>query len=202
MFCFDNGLRILVAFIMGCWDVDSGFDFVVGIFNEVLECNVELVVMGLGSQEIGLWLFIFELVFIGCICMIEGYNVYTVYLLMGGVDLVLLLIYYQLFNFFVSIVMCYGVVFIVYGQSGLEFMVFDYQKNVCKGMGFQFMLYILDGLMVTMIDAIKVYKDVVKWKFLVRCCLNQDFFWESMVQEYLKAYWWVICRVKVRVEGE
>ena len=77
----------------------------------------------------------------------------------------------------------------------------DYVANKRQGTGFHFSPYSSDGLMHTMGEALKTYRDAARWKTLSRRCLGQDFSWEATAAEYLKAYRRVTRRVKARQES-
>ena len=197
----DNGPRTPLACTIGRWDADSGFDLVAEVLNQILERNIELVVMGSGSKEIGERLLTMETAFPGRMRLVEGYNQHTAHLMMGGADLMLLPSHYQPSNPLFAIAMRYGVVPIVYAKSGLEDTVVNLFEDKRRGTGFHFEPYSSEGLMEGVIDAIKSYKEASKWKTVVRRCLAQDFSWEATAAEYLKAYRRVTRRVKARAKS-
>ncbi|MEM7308816.1 MAG: glycogen/starch synthase [Planctomycetota bacterium] len=194
----DNGPRTPLACTIGRWDADSGFDLVAEILNQVLERNVELVVMGSGSKEIGDRLLTMETAFPGRMRLVEGYNAHSAHMMMGGADIMLLPSHYQPSNPLFAIAMRYGVVPIVYGKSGLEDTVVDFLSDKRGGTGFHFEPYTSEGLMEGLLEAVKLYREAPKWKTLVRRCLTQNFSWESTAGEYVKAYRRVTRRAKAR----
>jgi starch synthase len=200
-FKLDNGPRTPVACTIGRWDADSGFDLVAEVLHQLLERNVELVVMGAGSQEIGNRLLTMESAFPGRIRLVEGYSPHSAHLLMGGADIMLLPSHYQPSNPLFAIAMRYGVLPVVYGKSGLGDNVVDYAKDKRRGTGFHFEPYTADGLMEGALEALKLYKDAAKWKTVVRRALAKDFSWQNTAAEYLKAYRRVTRRVKARASA-
>ena len=184
----DSGPRTPVACMVGRWDADSGFDLVAEIFTQVLERNVELVIMGSGSEEIGQRLRTIEGSFIGRCRVIDGIQPSTAHLIMGGSDLLLLPSHYQPSNPLFAIGMRYGVVPVVYGMSGLEDTVIDFAKDPKEATGFHFPSYTADALLDTLVEALKVYRDAASWKTIVHRCLQQDFSWSQTASDYLKAY--------------
>ncbi len=197
----DNGPRTMVACTIGRWDADSGFDLVAEILTDILERNIELVVMGQGSPEIGQRLSTLESAFMGRMRVIQGYNAHTAHMMMGGADLMLLPSHYQPSNPLFAIAMRYGVVPLIYNKSGLEDTVVNYFENKRQGMGFQFGPYSADGLMEGINEALRTYRDAARWKLLARRCLSQDFSWAASASEYQKAYRRVTRRVKARQES-
>ena len=180
----DNGPRTPVACTIGRWDADSGFDLVAEILTEVLERNVELVVMGQGSPEIAQRLQTLEGAFMGRLRVVKGYSPHTAHLMMGGADLLLLPSHYQPSNPLFAIGMRYGVVPVIYSRSGLEDTVTDFATNKRQGTGFHFSPYSAEGLMNTVAEALKNYRDAARWKTLARRCLAQDFSCEGTAAEY------------------
>lgn len=197
-FKLDNGPRTPVACTIGRWDADSGFDLVAEVIHQMLERNVELVVMGSGSQEIGDRLLTMESAFPGRLRLVEGYSPQAARLMMSGADILLLPSHYQPSNPLFAIGMRYGVVPVIYGKSGLEDVVVDYRHDKRKGTGFHFEPYTTEGLMDGVLEAAKLYRDAAKWKTVVRRCMSQDFSWQATGAEYLKAYRRVTRRVKAR----
>ena len=197
----DNGPRTPIACTIGRWDADGGFDLVAEVMTDILERNVELVVMGQGNQEVAQRLKTLEGAFVGRMRVIEGYNAHTAHAMMGGSDMILLPSHYQPSNSLFAIAMRYGVLPVVYGQSGLEDAVVDHRSDKRYGTGFHFEPYTGEGLMEALTDAVKLYRDAAKWKTLVRRCLSQDFSWEATAAEYLKAYRRVTRRIRARQEA-
>lgn len=197
----DNGPRTPIAVSIGRWDADSGFDLVAEVLTEILESNVELVVMGQGSPEIGQRLNTLEGAFMGRLRIIQGYSAHTAHMMMGGADMLLLPSHYQPSNPLFAIAMRYGVVPIVYAKGGLEDTVVDYPSDKRRGTGFHFDPYSSEGLMEGLYAALKTYREASKWKLIARRCLGQDFSWEATAAEYLKAYRRVTRRVKARQES-
>lgn len=197
----DNGPRTPIVCTIGRWDADSGFDLVLEILADILERNMELVIMGQGSHEVATRLTTLEGAFVGRMRVIQGYDPNTAHLMMGGADIMLLPTHYQPSNPFFAIAMRYGVVPIVYAKSGLEDAVVDYATDKRSGTGFHFSPYTADGLVGSLVEALKTYRDAEKWKALVRRCLSRDFSWEATAGEYLKAYRRVTRRVRARQES-
>jgi len=197
----DNGPRTPVACVIGRWDADSGYDLIEVMLPQILERNIELIVMGSGRKESAQRLSTLEGAHIGRLRVVEGYNAHTAHMMMGGSAILLLPSHYQPSNPLFAIAMRYGVVPIVYSNSGLEETVVDYPTNEKKGLGFHFHPYSGEGLMEGIHACIQTYRDAAKWKELSRRYLEQDFSWEATATEYLKAYRRVTRRVKARLDS-
>ncbi|HKX46903.1 MAG TPA: glycogen/starch synthase, partial [Planctomycetota bacterium] len=194
----DNGPRTLLACHVGRWDADSGFDLLAEVIAPILERNVELVVMGAGGEDIRKRLRTLEGTFMGRMRVIEGYDSAAAHRLMAGADALLLPSHYQPSNPLAAVALRYGVVPIVYGQSGLEQALPDALDQPKQGLAVHFAPYTGDGLLDGVLRAGQAYKDAAAWKTLVRRCLKQDFSWESTAAEYLKAYRRVTRRIRGR----
>jgi len=194
----DNGPRTPLACTIGRWDADSGFDLVAEILTQILERNVEMVVMGSGQPDIQARLKTIEESFIGRFRVIDDYAPSVAHLMMGGADLLLLPSHYHPSNPLFAIAMRYGVAPMVYSQSGLEDVVTDCVEDPEAGTGFHFQPYNSDGLMTSINEFIKVYRNQTGWNALIQRCLAQDFSWKATAAEYLKAYRRVTRRVRGR----
>jgi starch synthase len=194
----DPGPRTPIAISIGRWDADSGFDLLAEGITDILERNVELILMGSGTPEMGQRMATLESSFIGRLRVIEGYNAHTAHLMMGGADALLLPSHYQPSNPLFAIAMRYGVVPLVYAKGGLEDVVVDARKDKRGGTGFQFEPYTAEGFIGGVNEVIQAYKDADKWRLLVRRALSQDFSWEAAAAEYVKAYRRVLRRTRTR----
>ncbi len=198
----DNGARVMLAAVIGRFDADSGFDLLAEVMTSILERNVEVVLMGSGKHEILERVRTMETTFAGRCRLIEGYNASAAHTLLGGADLLIQPSHFHSSNSLVAIGMRYGVVPLIYGQSGLDDTVFDYEKDKRKGTGFTFSRYTGDGLLEGVDLARKAYKEAAEWRGIVHHCLKQDFSWQATAREYLKAYRRVTRRTKSQVLDE
>jgi len=180
----------------------SGFDLLAEVMTSILERNVEVVLMGSGKHEILERVRTMETTFAGRCRLIEGYNASAAHTLLGGADLLIQPSHFHSSNSLVAIGMRYGVVPLIYGQSGLDDTVFDYEKDKRKGTGFTFSRYTGDGLLEGVDLARKAYKEAAEWRGIVHHCLKQDFSWQATAREYLKAYRRVTRRTKSQVLDE
>jgi len=192
----DSGPRTPVAAMIGRFDADSGFDLVAEVLTPILERNLEIVLMGAGQPEITKRFKTMESTFAGRCRVLDGYDAASAHVLMGGADLLLLPSHYAPGNALCAIGMRYGVVPIVYEQSGLDDYVIDVTEDEKKGTGITFSHYTGEGLLEGVDAARRVYREAALWKKLASRCLAQDFSWESTASEYLKAYRRVTRRVR------
>ena len=195
----DNGARIPVAAVIGRFDSDNGFDILAEVLTSVLERNVEVVLMGSGRHEILERVRTMEGTFTGRCRLIEGYNVNSAHTLLGGADLLILPSHYHASNALCAIGMRYGVVPLIYANSGLDDTVVDVEKDPKHGTGFTFRTHTGDSLLEGLDVARKHYKDAAGWKALSLRCLKQDFSWQATARNYVKAYRRVTRRTNSKV---
>lgn len=193
----DNGPRQPIACLVGRWDADNGFDLLANIFPDILERGLELVILGQGPAELVKKLRTLETTFAGRVKIIEGFTPHVAHQLMGGSDILLLPSHYQPSNPMFAIAMRYGVVPLVYANSGLEDKVVAMQDSG-TGTGFHFEPYTPDGLLDGLDRVLDFYKDSDDWRKLIKRCLAQDFSWENTAAEYTKAYRRVTRRARRR----
>lgn len=198
----DNGPRTPVAAVVGRFDADSGFDLLAEIMTAVLERTFQVVMLGTGQQEIIERIKTIESTFTGRCRLIEGYDVQTAHMLLGGADLLMLPSHHQPSNALCAIGMRYGTVPLIYEHSGLEDTVIGHNENPRGCTGFTFGRYNGDGLLAGMDEVRKLYKSADDWRKLALRCMKQDFSWEQTGAEYVKAYRRVTRRVKAELAEE
>jgi len=198
----DNGPRTPVAAVIGRFDADSGFDLLAEIMTAVLERTFQVVMLGTGQQEIIERVKTIESTFTGRCRLIEGYDVQTAHMLLGGADILLLPSHHQPSNALCAIGMRYGTVPLIYEHSGLEDTVVGQTENPRGYTGFTFQRYNGEGLLAGMEEVRKVYKSADDWRKLALRSMKQDFSWEQTGAEYVKAYRRVTRRVKAELAEE
>lgn len=193
----DNGPRQPIGCLVGRWDADNGFDLLANSFPDILERGIQLVVLGQGPPELTQKLKTLETTFAGRIKIIEGFTPHIAHQMMGGADFLILPSHYQPSNPMFAIAMRYGVVPLIYRESGLEDKVVNVETSK-TGTGFHFAPYTADGLLDGLDTILAHYKKQADWKKLVKRCLKQDFSWEHTAEEYTKAYRRVTRRARKR----
>jgi starch synthase len=197
----DSGARTPLAAMIGRFDADSGFELVAEVLTSILERGVEVVLMGAGRPDITERLKTMQTTFVGRCRVIEGYQLAAAHQILAGADMLLLPSHYHPGNSLCAIGMRYGAVPIIYHGSGLDDYVVDVEKNARSGTGFHFQTYSGAGLLNAIDAARKVYKNATLWRQLTMRCLRQDFSWNAVAQEYIKAYRRVTRRTKPRQQS-
>lgn len=195
----DNGPRVMLAAVIGRFDADSGFDLLAEVMTAILERNIEVVLMGSGKHEILDRVRTMETTFQGRCRLIEGYNANAAHTLLGGADLLVQPSHFHSSNSLVAIGMRYGVVPLIYAQSGLDDTVVDYEQDKRHGTGFTFAKYTGDGLLEGFDNVRKAYREATEWRTIAHHCLKQDFSWQASARNYIKAYRRVTRRTKSQV---
>lgn len=185
----DNGPRTPLICVIGQFDSDGGFDIVSEAITPMLERSVQVVMMGPGSPEVLERLHTIEQTFAGRCRIIEGYNVNTAHVLLGGSDILLLPAHFHAAPTLPAIGLRYGVVPVAYGNSGLADVVRDVRRNPKVGTGFTFKSYDSESMLEDGIDAARqYYKSITDWNQLVHRCLAEDNSWAAAAKEQLRAY--------------
>jgi starch synthase len=185
----DNGPRTPLICVIGKFDTDGGFEVLTEALTPLLERSVQLVMMGPGSPEILERLHTIEQTFAGRCRIIEGYNVNTAHVLLGGSDMLLMPAHFHSAPTLCSIALRYGVVPIAYEHSGLEDCLVDLEQNPKASNGIFFPRWDADTMLEGGVDRARAaYKDQPGWKQLVQRCLEVDMSWDATAQEQLKAY--------------
>jgi starch synthase len=185
----DNGPRTPLICVVGQFDSDGGFDIVSEAITPLLERSVQVVMMGPGSPEVLERLHTIEQTFAGRCRIIEGYNVNTAHVLLGGSDILLLPSHFHAAPTLPAIGMRYGVVPVAYSNSGLSDVVRDVRVNPRNGTGFGFKNYDSESMLEDGIDAARHhYKSATDWKQMVLRCLAEDNSWAATAKEQLRAY--------------
>ena len=192
----DNGPRTPLMAIIGRFDTDSGFEVLAEALTPMLERNLQLIMMGPGQPEILERMHTIEQTFSGRCRVIEGYNVNTAHVMLGGVDMLILPSHFHASNALCAIGMRYGVVPIAYAYSGLEDTILDLSKSPKKGTGFEFPQYDSDSLIGGIDAARGVYRKASDWDEIMTRCLGLDFSWMETARNQLKAYRRVTRRVR------
>ena len=175
--------------MIGQFDSDGGFDIVSEAITPLLERSVQVVMMGPGSPEVLERLHTIEQTFAGRCRIIEGYNVNTAHVLLGGSDILLLPSHFHAAPTLPAIGMRYGVVPVAYSNSGLSDVVRDVRVDQRNGTGFGFKTYDSESMLEDGIDAARQqYKSAPDWKQMVLRCLAEDNSWAAAAKEQLRAY--------------
>jgi starch synthase len=193
----DVSPKSLLACHIGRWDADSGFDLLAEVMALLLEHDVELVAMGAGGEEVTRRLRTIESTFVGRLRVIEGYDAAAAHRLMAGADVLLLPSHYQPTNPLAAIALRYGVLPLLFKDSGLEETLPSIDEDPKEGLALHFGPYTGDGLLNGILRAAELHNGP-GWKDTVKRLLSVDFSWENTAAEYLKAYRRVTRRIRGR----
>ncbi|MEO0649504.1 MAG: glycogen/starch synthase [Planctomycetota bacterium] len=193
----DVSPKTLLACHIGRWDADSGFDLLAEVLALLLEHDVELVAMGAGGEEVTRRLRTIESTFVGRLRVIEGYDAAAAHRLMAGADVLLLPSHYQPTNPLAAIALRYGVLPILFKESGLEETLPSIEDDPNRGLSLHFSPYTGDGLLQTVLKAAEL-QGTEAWVATVKRLLAVDFSWDNTAAEYIKAYRRVTRRIRGR----
>jgi starch synthase len=82
----------------------------------------------------------------------------------------------------------YGTVPIVRATGGLDETVENWDAKTGRGTGFKFYDYSGEALLLTIRNALKVFRDQATWQQIMRNGMSKDFSWKTSAKEYVRVY--------------
>jgi len=82
----------------------------------------------------------------------------------------------------------YGTVPIVRATGGLDETIDSWDPRAGKGTGFKFNEYIGESLLLTIKEALRLFRDHASWHKLMQNGMGKDFSWNASAKEYMKVY--------------
>ncbi|HWR60667.1 MAG TPA: glycogen synthase GlgA [Clostridia bacterium] len=166
----------------------KGFDLIARVFEELLQLNLQLVVLGTGDSR-------YEEMFeyaafrypdkVSASLKYDGVLAQRIY---AGADMFLMPSLYEPCGLSQLFSLRYGAVPIVRETGGLKDTVAPYNEFTGDGTGFSFANYNAHEMLDTVRRAVKTYEDKAVWKEIMKNGMQQDFSWNKSAQEYLQLY--------------
>lgn len=166
----------------------KGFDLIACVFEELLQLNLQIVVLGTGDSR-------YEEMFeyaasrypdkVSANLKYDGILAQRIY---AGADMFLMPSLYEPCGLSQLFSLRYGTVPIVRETGGLKDTVIPYNEFTGEGTGFSFVNYNAHEMLDTLKRAMRVYEDREAWKEIVIRAMKQDFSWSKSAEEYLQVY--------------
>ncbi len=166
----------------------KGFDLIACVFEELLQLNLQIVVLGTGDSR-------YEEMFeyaasrypdkVSANLKYDGILAQRIY---AGADMFLMPSLYEPCGLSQLFSLRYGTVPIVRETGGLKDTVIPYNEFTGEGTGFSFANYNAHEMLDTLKRAMRVYEDREAWKEIVIRAMKQDFSWSKSAEEYLQVY--------------
>ncbi|KKP69462.1 hypothetical protein A2X44_02920 [candidate division CPR3 bacterium GWF2_35_18] len=160
----------------------KGIDLILEKMDEIVKKNIQVVILGTGSESYEAKLSKFNDKYPDMVSMILKFDQSLSRQIFAGTDMFLVPSKFEPCGLTQLIAMKYGSMPIVRATGGLK-------DTVTKGKtGFVFEEYSSKSLLQSIADAVTVYKNTTKWRELVQEAMRQDFSWNNSAKEYLKLY--------------
>lgn len=166
----------------------KGFDLIQCVFQELLELDIQIVVLGTGDYK-------YEDMFgsaaarypekVSANLKYDGVLAQRIY---AGSDMFLMPSLYEPCGLSQLFSLRYGTVPIVRETGGLNDTIIPYNEYTCEGTGFTFANYNAHEMLEAVKRAIGVYRSGEAWKGIIRNGMKQDFSWTKSAQEYMELY--------------
>jgi len=166
----------------------KGFDLIARVFEELLQLNLQLTVLGTGDRRYEEMFGYAASRYPGKVSANLKYDGILAQRIYAGADMFLMPSLYEPCGLSQLFSLRYGTVPIVRETGGLKDTVAPYNEFTGEGTGFTFANYNAHEMLDTVRRAVKIYEDKAAWKKIVESGMKQDFSWNKSAQEYLQLY--------------
>lgn len=166
----------------------KGFDLIARVLDEILGCDVQMVVLGTGDGY-------FEDMFrikasqypkkLSANIRFDNTLAHRIY---AGADLFLMPSLFEPCGLAQMIALRYGCLPIVRETGGLNDSVQSYNSETREGNGFSFTNYNAHDMLYTIRRALDIYQDRSLWTHICQSAMQMDFSWEQSAKEYVDLY--------------
>jgi starch synthase len=166
----------------------KGFDLIAAIEKDMMEADLAMVVLGTGDEKYERFFSRLSKKYPGRVGVKITYDNRVAHLIEAGSDLFLMPSRYEPCGLNQMYSLKYGAVPIVRATGGLDDTVINFNPRTRSGNGFKFAEYSPKKLSATLRRALRIYRDKVLWKDLVKNAMECDFSWSRPALEYEKLY--------------
>jgi len=167
----------------------KGLDLVNVAFQEMLDENTQVVILGTGDPRYEDSFRYYESANKGSVCAYISYNEALAHQIYAGADALLVPSLFEPCGLTQLIAMRYGTVPIVRETGGLKDTVMPYDAETNEGNGFTFDRYEADLLLNAVRRSKALYfEDRGRWDDMVRRDMAKDVSWENSARQYLALY--------------
>ncbi len=167
-------------------DDQKGLDILARALDELLALDVQLIILGVGSEK-------YEEMFRACQARFPGrvslnleFNDSLAHRIYAGADLFLMPSRFEPCGLGQLVSLRYGTIPVVRQVGGLADTVSNYSEG--KGNGFLFKAYTPEALLQAVRRALDVYRNQPAWQDLMRRAMQADFSWTQSAQQYEELY--------------
>ena len=167
----------------------KGLDLVNAVFQEMLDENTQVVILGTGDPRYEGAFRYYESAHKGSVCAYIQYNEALAHQIYAGADALMVPSLFEPCGLTQLIAMRYGTVPIVRETGGLKDTVLPYNEYTNEGNGFTFNYYEADLLLDAVRRARALYLgDRSRWDEMVLRDMAKDVSWENSANQYLDIY--------------
>lgn len=169
-------------------DEMKGLELILAIFDELMQEDIQLVILGLGHSKYESFFKEKEHHYPDKLAVHLTFSDQWAHDIYSGADMLLMPSKFEPCGLSQQIAMRYGTVPIVRETGGLKDTVIAYNKYEKTGNGFSFGTYNAHEMFYAIKKALEVYDNVKEWNQLVKSAMRFDSSWESSAKEYLTLY--------------
>jgi starch synthase len=169
-------------------DPQKGFDLIEEAFDEIMESDVQMVVLGTGKPVYHEMLEKLALKYGGDLSVNLRFDNGLAHRIEAGSDMFLMPSRFEPCGLNQMYSLRYGTVPIVHATGGLADTVSDYAPLTGRGNGFSFEEYEADQLVDAVKRAVDVYAVPDQWRALMRTGMSGDYSWQASASRYLDLY--------------
>ncbi|MBN2620345.1 glycogen synthase GlgA [candidate division WOR-3 bacterium] len=166
----------------------KGFDILMKGFDDIMEQNVVLVILGLGDEAYHRKLMKYEKLFPRRVSVQLKFDNELAHRIYAGSDFFLMPSLYEPCGLGQLISLRYGTVPIVRFTGGLKDTITEYDPETGQGNGFGFTEYTSKELIAAIHRALRAYEDEQKFALLSEKCMTLNYSWAESAKKYKKLY--------------
>ncbi len=166
----------------------KGLDLIKGIFEELMESNIQFVLLGTGQYEYEEFFRAQNEKYPDKFTARIMYDASLAQRIYAGSDMFLVPSKYEPCGLSQLISFRYGTIPIVRETGGLNDTVHAYDEDNEEGNGFTFTNYNAHDMLYTIQRAVSIYQQEDLWSDLVKKVMDLNYSWEQSAGEYLKTY--------------
>jgi len=169
-------------------DEMKGLDLILGIFDELMNEDIQLIILGVGHPKYEKFFSEKSQVYKDKLSVQLTFSEQWAHDIYGGADMLLMPSKFEPCGLSQQIAMRYGTVPIVRETGGLKDTVTPYNKYDQTGNGFSFGTYSAHEMYFAIKRALEVYSQPSEWKNLVKSAMRYDSSWKTSASAYKDLY--------------
>lgn len=184
----DPDLRLPVIGIVSRFAAQKGFDLISQIMDRLAREEMIVVALGSGDKPYEDMFVRLNKQFPRKIAVKVAYDNTLAHKIEAGSDMFLMPSKYEPCGLNQIYSLKYGTVPVVRATGGLDDTIEPWNPRTQKGTGFKFAEYSGEALLLTIKEALKVFRDQNSWQTLMRNGMGKDFSWNASAKEYVRVY--------------